>query len=151
MNRPSTKRSDRHRRLTQRQSAKQHKLGEWPDRSSHSVGRLVFDSEVDPVFVGLRAAGRAATRRLRYEAEGSEIDFELAADPDNGRLRLVGQITPSAADDSGGWLRLLRGSNQWLVRLDERGEFRLDSLESGVYRLEFAFKDRVIELPVLPV
>jgi hypothetical protein len=53
------------------------------------------------------------------------------------------------ADARDGWLRLLKGRDQWLVRLDESGEFRLDGLPPGAYRLEFVFKNRTIELPVL--
>ena len=62
---------------------------------------------------------------------------------------LAGQITLSAVHAGGGWLRLLKGRDQWLVRLDESGEFRLDELPPGAYRLEFVFKNRTIELPVL--
>jgi hypothetical protein len=63
--------------------------------------------------------------------------------------RLAGQITVGPADARDGWLRLLKGRDQWLVRLDESGEFRLDGLPPGAYRLEFVFKNRTIELPVL--
>jgi hypothetical protein len=62
---------------------------------------------------------------------------------------LAGQITLSAVHAGGGWLRLLKGRDQWLVRLDESGEFRLDGLPPGAYHLEFVFKNRTIEVPVL--
>jgi hypothetical protein len=63
--------------------------------------------------------------------------------------RLAGQITLGLDDARDGWLRLLKGRDQWLVRLEESGEFRLDGLPPGAYRLEFVFKNRTIELPVL--
>ena len=63
--------------------------------------------------------------------------------------RLAGQITLGLDDARDGWLRLLKGRDQWLVRLDDSGEFRLDGLPPGAHRLEFVFKNRTIELPVL--
>jgi hypothetical protein len=113
-----------------------------------STAELVLDSRVHPQFVGLRAA--RPLRRALFQTDGYQIDFEVTVNPSSGRARLAGQIT-GAHDCGEGWLRLSRGSDEWLVRLDESGEFRLDDLVPGAYRLEFTLKDRMIEVPVLPL
>jgi hypothetical protein len=114
-----------------------------------STAELVFDSRIHPQFVGLRAVGRPIRRAL-FQIDGYQIDFEVTVNPSSGRAQLAGQIT-GARDGADGWLRLSRGSDQWSVRIDESGEFRLDDLVPGAYRLEFALKDRMIEVPVLPL
>jgi hypothetical protein len=52
---------------------------------------------------------------------------------------------------AGGFLRLSRASGEWMAKLDESGEFLLDSLSPGAYRLEVVLRDRVIEVPLLPI
>jgi hypothetical protein len=88
-------------------------------------------------------------RRALFQTEGCEIDFEVTPDALSDGMQLAGQITPSSSDPAGGWLRLSKAYEQWLVQLGESGEFRLGSLAPGTYRLEFTFKDRMIEVPVL--
>jgi hypothetical protein len=109
----------------------------------------VFDSRIHPQFVGLRAVGRPIRRAL-FQIDGYQIDFEVTVNPPSGRARLAGHIT-GARYDADGWLRLSTGSEEWLVRLDESGEFQLDDLVPGAYRLEFTLKDRMIEVPDLPL
>jgi hypothetical protein len=121
----------------------------WPSTFSHSVARLTFDSEVDLAYVGCGATQTSPKRRLHFETEDSEMDLETGSHPVMQSSLLAGQITLGPVDARGGWLRLLKGRDQWLVRLDESGEFRLDGLPPGAYRLEFVFKNRTIELPVL--
>jgi hypothetical protein len=147
--RPSPKSSKTRKRLPPRQSSQQDKPNARPSTFSHAVARLAFDSEVDPGYVGCRAAQTNPKRRLRFETEDTEIDLEMGPQPDVQSLRLAGQIILGLDDARDGWLRLLKGRDQWLVRLDESGEFRLDGLPPGAYRLEFVFKNRTIELPVL--
>jgi hypothetical protein len=121
----------------------------WGGGRRRSTTEPVFDSRIHPQFVGLRAVGRPIRRAL-FQIDGYQIDFEVTVNPSSGRARLAGHIT-GARDGGDGWLRLSRGSEQWLVRLDESGEFRLDDLVRGPYRLELALKDRMIEVPVLPL
>jgi hypothetical protein len=147
--RPSPKGSKTRKPLPPRQSSQQDKPNARSSTFSHARAHLVFDSEVDPGYVGCRATQASPKRRLRFETEDSEIDLEMRPHPAMQSLRLSGQITLSAVDARDGWLRLLKGQDQWLVRLDESAEFRLDGLPPGAYRLEFVFKNRTIELPVL--
>jgi hypothetical protein len=147
--RPSPKSSKTRKPLPPRQSSQQDKPNARPSTFSHAVARLAFDSEVDPGYVGCRTTATSPKRRLRFETEDSEIDLEMGPHPAMQSWRLAGQITLGLDDARDGWLRLLKGRDQWLVRLDESGEFRLDGLPPGAYRLEFVFKNRTIELPVL--
>src|SRR5687767_6816808 len=91
--------------FTLRQSNQDDQPNAWPSTFSHFVCHVVFDSQVHAPFVGLRAVGSLG-RRVRFEAEDCEIDLGITPDPATLRLYLEGQITPSAGDASGGWLRL---------------------------------------------
>lgn len=120
----------------------------WPDGWRHQVAGPAFDSRAQPGFVGLRAATTAVDRRL-FRIEGCEIDLELTRAAAPAGVRVVGQVTLDDGDPGGGWLRLARAYDQQLTLLDESGEFRLDDLVPGNYRLEVVLKDRLIEVPEL--
>jgi hypothetical protein len=122
----------------------------WPTTTRHLPTTLAFDSALQPGFVGMRSTTRAA-RRMLFEADGYELDLEMSVDPVSQRMRLVGQITAHDAAAGDGWLRVSRAYDQWLVMIDESGEFGLDGLERGTYRLEVTFKDRVVEVPSLEI
>jgi hypothetical protein len=122
----------------------------WPNAARRLVAALAFDSRVQPQFVGLRAVP-THVRRLLFQAEDIEVDLEMSPGSASEQIRLAGQVTAGGADPTGGLLRLSRRSDEWLTQLDESGEFWLDSLEPGAYRLEVALRDRVIEVPVLPI
>jgi hypothetical protein len=147
--RPFPKSSKTRKPLPPHQSSQHDKQNAKPSTFSHAVARLAFDSEVDPRYVGCRTTETNPKRRLRFETEDSEIDLEMRPHPAMQSWHLAGQITLGLDDARDGWLRLLKGRDQWLVRLDESGEFRLNGLPPGAYRLEFVFKNRTIELPVL--
>jgi hypothetical protein len=88
---------------------------------------------------------------MLFEGEGYELDLEMSVGPVSQRMRLAGQITADDAAAGDGWLRVSRAYDQWLVMIDESGEFLLDGLERGTYRLEVTFKDRVVEVPSLEI
>jgi hypothetical protein len=134
----------------QRLPIRQRRAIEWPDFARRLVAALAFDSRVQPQFVGLRAVP-THVRRLLFQAEDIEVDLEMSPGSASEQIRLAGQVTAGGADPSGGLLRLSRRTDEWLTQLDESGEFWLDSLEPGAYRLEVALRDRVIEVPVLPI
>jgi hypothetical protein len=123
----------------------------WPEWSHHLVAVPAFDSRIEPLFIGMQAAAAVTARRVLFGAAEHEIDLELTADLGSGRVHLAGQLLADGFGSRGGRLRVSQARDQWLVLLDEGGRFRVDDLAPGAYRLEFAFKDRVIELPVLLV
>lgn len=122
----------------------------WPEQSRHLVAAVAFDSQAQPCFVGLRAAA-APARRVLFQAEGHELDLEIRSDSTNGLLDLVGQIIGPEATSGDGWLLLSRPTLDRLARIDASGEFQLTGIEAGVYRLEVVFKDRLVEVPLLPL
>ncbi len=136
--------------VRQRQPARRRPAFTFPERARRLVAALAFDSQVQPQFVGLRAV-QTRVRRLLFQAENIEVDLEMSPTPSNEQVRLAGQVTAGGMNPSGGFLRLSTASGQWMTTLDEAGEFWLDSLKPGAYRLEIVLQDRIIEVPVLPL
>ena len=133
---------------TQRASARQR--NNWATNARRFVAALTFDSQAQPRFVGLRAT-RTHVRRLLFQAENIEVDLEMSPSPSAEQVRLAGQITAGGTDPSGGFLRLTTDTGEWRAQLDDSGEFWIDSLVPGAYRLEVVLSDQVIEVPVLPL
>jgi hypothetical protein len=134
----------------QRQPSRQRPPANWPASVRRVVATLAFDSRVQPQFAGLRAV-QTHVRRLLFQTENVEVDLEMAPSSTSEQVRLAGQVSAGGTDPSGGYLRLSTNGDEWLTELDETGEFWLDSLAPGAYRLEVVLGDRVIEVPVLPI
>lgn len=102
-----------------------------------SIARLLHDSLTSPALVGVR--GRPASRRLLYEVDGAHLDLEVSPSMhDAGRSRLIGQllVTDAIAPDDV-LVMLWRGlSIAAEVCADEFGQFVLDGIEPGDYRLD---------------
>jgi hypothetical protein len=112
------------------------------------VAALAFDSQVQAQFAGLRAMP-THIRRLLYQADDVELDLEVT--PASGDVCLAGQITAGEAQANGGILRLSRAADRRTARLNGSGEFRLEHLARGAYRLEITLPGRIVEVPVLPL
>lgn len=122
----------------------------WPEWAGHVVAEMVFDSQQQACFSGMRAAAVTA-RRVLFQAEGHELDLEIRPELDSGRVDLIGHVLRVGAEPAEGWLRLSRPTVDLLGQIDPNGEFRVGGIEPGAYRLEVVFKDRLIEVPVLPL
>jgi hypothetical protein len=114
----------------------------------HLVATLTFDSRVQDQFVGLRAA-RSHVRRMLYQVHDYEVDLEITPQADAGKVRLAGQATMGGLDPGDGFVRLSKSDIESMVPLEESGEFWLDAVPSGAYRLEVVLSNHVIELPFL--
>ena len=121
-----------------------------PSAVRRIVATLTFDSAAQLSFVGVRTSG-THVRRLLFQADNVEVDLEMTPVLPSDRIRLVGQVTAGGADPTGGYLRLSTSGNEWRADLDESGEFLIESLTPGAYRLEIVLCDRVVEVPVLPI
>lgn len=119
-----------------------------PSALRRLVATLIFDTRAQPRPLGVRAVENRV-RRLLFQAEGVELDLEVLPSVDG--LRLAGQVTVGGFEPSRGWLRLTGASSERKAALDEAGEFRMDTLLPGSYRLEVQLPDRVVEIPTLPV
>ena len=149
-------REDRRHRATsatqpcKRPSARGAPMVPWPEWAGHVVAKVVFDSLQQSCFAGMRAA-TATARRVLFQAEGHELDLEIRPELDSGRVDLIGHVLRVGAETGDGWLRLSRPTGDLLGQIDPNGEFRIGGIEPGAYRLEVVFKDRLIEVPVLPL
>lgn len=109
---------------------------------------LTFDSWAAPALAAGMRSGRSATRHLLYSAQGRDIDLRIA--PDAGAFALAGQIL---GPDEAGRVELADlAAAEAPVRttlLDALGEFRLEGLPRGAYRLTLHLGDESIVLPPL--
>lgn len=114
---------------------------------------LSFDSRAAaPLAAGLRGAA-AETRHLLYSASGRDVDLRVS--PDAGRWVLAGQIL---GPDAQGVVELAAegapagdAGPMHLTTLDTLGEFRIQGIAPGRYRLRLRLDDVEIELPPLEV
>lgn len=137
----------------------------WPQRQTASLGevarsamRLVtavlsFDSWARPaVALGMRAAA-SDTRHLLFSAMGRDIDLRIS--PVAEHFAISGQIL---GPDEAGVIELatqsdagVEGTGAYVTSLDYLGEFRLDAVRVGTYRLTLRMGGDEIVLPPIEV
>jgi hypothetical protein len=111
---------------------------------------LRFDSWTAPALAAGMRSLRSPIRHLLFAAQGRDIDLRIA--PAADRFCLAGQIL--GPDETG--LVLLAGPDGALeapreVALDALGEFRIDGVPRGSYRLTLRLGADQIELPPVEV
>jgi hypothetical protein len=127
------------------------KLGEVAQSALRLVRAvLTFDSAARPVLsMGMRSAGDA-TRHLLYSAAGRDIDLRLTAAASG--YAISGQIL---GPDEVGIIELIADGaaapKPIITALDDLGEFRLDAVPRGTYRLTLCMGGDRIELPPIEV
>lgn len=111
---------------------------------------LRFDSWAGaPLAFGMRALP-ADTRHLLFSAMGRDIDLRIT--PAERHFALAGQIL---GPDESGRIELTpqagQGEGRRTAAIDELGEFRLDDVHSGTYRLTLRMGSDEIVLPPIEV
>ena len=115
---------------------------EFSARNGFRVGRqtfagMVFDSAIEPVAAGLRAA-RAATRQVIYEAEGLTVDLRFERKQPGNLVSACGQVLDKEAPLC--WLNnaaiLLCSSEGHMIRKTETNEY-------GEFQFEFEPQDQL--------
>lgn len=119
---------------------------------------LRFDSWTPtPLPVGVRSVP-GPTRHLLFSAQGRDIDLRIC--PSADAFAVAGQILgPDEsgvvelvdADDEAGAGRRTALAGNHATTLDELGEFRLDGVRRGTYRLTLRVGDDEIALPPIAV
>jgi hypothetical protein len=121
----------------------------------HSALRLVkavlsFDSwALSPQAAGMRGM-TGDSRHLLFSAEGRDVDLRIARS-DGGRWQVAGQVL--GPDDSG-HISLTPtdgGAVHHSAVLDALGEFHLDGIGAGTWRLMLDLPDQRLELPPIVV
>ncbi len=140
-------------------------VGLWPKAHSVPIGAvaraalrrvvaaLSFDSWAPtPMAMGLRAA-LSDTRHLLFTAEGRDVDLRIS--PVAEHFALTGQIL---GPDESGVIELVAeaggqtpGAVPQVTTLDELGEFRIDGVRRGNYRLTLRVGNDEIVLPPIEV
>jgi hypothetical protein len=111
---------------------------------------LRFDSWAGaPLAFGMRALP-SETRHLLFSAMGRDIDLRIT--PAAPHFALAGQIL---GPDESGRVELTpqagQGEGRRMAAIDELGEFRLDDVHSGTYRLTLRMGNDEIVLPPIEV
>jgi hypothetical protein len=116
---------------------------------------LRFDSWAAPaVATGMRSLP-SDVRHLLYATTGHDVDLRIA--PIDGRFALAGQVL--GPDEAAGSLELARRADVCagdppapvVAELDDLGEFRLDGVSPGTYRLTLRMGGDEIVLPPIDV
>ena len=115
---------------------------------------LQFDSWAQPALASGMRAAPGDTRHLLFCAEGCDIDLRIT--PSAERFAVSGQVLGStsqgvvefAAAEVG--LRSLFADSR-TAALDEMGEFRLDALPAGTYRMTIKMGRDKIALPPIDI
>lgn len=125
-----------------------------------ALGRLVravlsFDSWAAPALAGGMRSLRSPTRHLLYSAEGRDIDVRISpqAGSSAGQFSLSGQIL---GPDETGRIELSvlddgLSAPPHAGALDDLGEFRIDGVPAGLYRLTLHVGDAPIVVQPLEV
>jgi hypothetical protein len=101
---------------------------------------LTFDSGMAPAY-GLRS-GPAPVRQMLFTVE--EFDIDLRIDSSGRGWRVAGQLLGGSA---GGEVKLSGPSGNYSAPLTELGEFVLEPLAPGMYRLSIVMPDIELALP----
>ena len=133
-------------------------IGLWPAQPPSTLAAalrqlaavLTFDSWAAPALaLGMRSL-RAPTRHLLFSSLGRDIDLRIA--PVAGAFCLTGQIL---GPDEAGQIELAplpdAAPAQHVGALDGLGEFRIDGVARGQYRLCLRLGSDLITLPPIDV
>jgi hypothetical protein len=113
------------------------------------VGRLTFDSNLQPAF-GLRAAGiTESQRQLVYSTEAADVAIIVRPRARDGLLDVYGQILPVDGTDSGVFgVQLLKDASEVATTAtNDLGEFTFEAVPPGVYEALAASDRMEIQLP----
>ena len=110
-------------------------------KESGSLIEVLFDSFLQPALVGARSTGVLGMRQMLYRADPYQVDIQIEAKPEGGRLVVTGQLLNVSQPDFAGrdvqvTLSNRRGSIVHAVT-NQFGEFRSEIDSSGDLELSF--------------
>lgn len=125
------------------------RIRRWGADLLEETGRLVADSATPSLApAGLRSLG--AARRLRFEAEGVELDLDL--EPTSGGIRLTGQFAalhPEPVPLAGARFLVVTRSGAWQEgEADPLGEFDARADDAVGLQIRVIHRGRVVVFEV---
>lgn len=106
---------------------------------------LEFDTGARMAFVGARAVA-VRSRRLLFQSGPATLDLEITGVAGHPGLLICGHIY-SRTGESASEVRFEQPEHQYIVTIDRRGEFQMDSLRRGEYAIAVEFDQWVMTFP----
>lgn len=125
-------------------------VGSLADHLTRVLGRLIFDSRVEPALAGLR--GPACGFQLTYELPDAQLDLHAEPAEAPGRWRLIGQFACSGSVPAMTIDLHRAGSDEPIrtVEAGERGVFVLDT-GPGLYELRLHLPEATVVIPEIDI
>jgi hypothetical protein len=112
------------------------------------VAELAFDSQRQVVFAGARAVAMRS-RRLLFESSAAVMDLELTGIRGRRKELQVNGHVLSRCGDQPLEVRFAHPSHEYILSVDRRGEFELESIHKGDYSIDVDFGDWVLSVPTI--
>jgi hypothetical protein len=112
------------------------------------IAELAFDSQGQTVLAGARAVAMRS-RRLLFESSAAMMDLELTGIRGRRKeLQLNGHVL-SRCGDQPHEVRFAHPSHEYILSVDRRGEFELESIHKGNYSIDVDFGGWVLSVPTI--
>ena len=112
------------------------------------VADLAFDSQGQVVLAGARAVAMRS-RRLLFESSAAMMDLELTGIRGRRKELQVNGHVLSRCGDQPHEVRFAHSSHEYILSVDRRGEFELESIHKGDYSIDVDFGGWVLSVPTI--
>ncbi len=112
---------------------------------AQEIAVLAFDSQERTVFAGARAVAMRS-RRLLFQSGPTSLDLEVTGLAGRRELQVAGQVVCRTGEQPLE-VRFEQPSRQYILSVDRRGEFELDSIKAGPYSLAIDFGPWIMAVP----
>lgn len=116
--------------------------------STQQVAEIAFDSQGQLVLAGARAVAMRS-RRLLFESNTAMMDLEVTGVRGRRRELQVNGHVQSRCGDQPHEVRFAHPSHEYILSVDRRGEFELESIHKGNYAIEVDFGAWVLSVPTI--
>jgi hypothetical protein len=116
--------------------------------SEQRVAELAFDSQGQAVLAGARALAMRS-RRLLFESNAAMMDLELNGIRGRRRELQVSGHVLSRCGDQPQEVRFSRPMHEYILSVDRRGEFEVESIQKGDYSIDVDFGAWVLSVPTI--
>jgi hypothetical protein len=114
------------------------------------VAQLAFDSQGQTLLAGARAVAMRS-RRLLFESSAAMMDLELTGIRGRRRELQVNGHVLSRCGDQPQEVRFAHPAHEYILSVDRRGEFELESIHKGDYSIDVDFGGWVLSVPTISI